>query len=232
MKLAIRILTYQREDGKTPFFLRRALESIKNQTYKDYKIFLIGDKYDDGVEFSEIATSIIPKENIYFHNLDVAYEREKYDFGSMQLWCAGGTKASNYCIDKLLEEGYSWSCHLDHDDYWENDHLESVANSLSKLGDDYIFAATKSTYKGNRILPSKNDGHEIYYPLNGDLIHSSVCVNWKEVPLRFRDVFEEEGRYHAGDGDMWERLTEYMLANNKKGYLINRVTCHHQTERE
>ena len=48
MKLAIRILTYQRKDGKTPFFLRRALESIKNQTYKDYKIFLIGDKYDDG----------------------------------------------------------------------------------------------------------------------------------------------------------------------------------------
>ena len=232
MRLAIRILTYQRSDGKTPYFLRKALESIKNQTYQNYKVFLIGDKYDDNDEFVNIATSIIPEENIFFHNLDSAYEREKYDFGSMQLWCAGGTKASNYCINKLLEEGYSWACHLDHDDFWERTHLESIVSNINKLDDSYIFGATKSTYKGNKILPTRYNNTDLYYPLNGDLIHSSVCVNWRETTLRFRDVFEDEGRYHAGDGDMWERLTEYMKNNNRKGFLVDRITCHHETERE
>jgi len=40
MKLAIIISTYYRKDGRSSSFLTRALNSIANQTYQDYKIFL------------------------------------------------------------------------------------------------------------------------------------------------------------------------------------------------
>ncbi len=51
MKIGIIISTYQRKDGKTPFYLNRTLESILSQTYKNFKIFLIGDRYENPEEF-------------------------------------------------------------------------------------------------------------------------------------------------------------------------------------
>ena len=38
MKLGILIATYQKSDGSTPFLLKRAIESIKNQSHQDLKI--------------------------------------------------------------------------------------------------------------------------------------------------------------------------------------------------
>jgi len=232
MTIAIRVLTYKREDGRTPFYLNRALSSILKQTEQDYKVFLIGDNYEDDQEFVDIAKSIIPSDKIYFENLKINTERFKYPKGSMQLWCAGGTKASNYCIEKIIDSGLSWACHLDHDDLWELNHLELIRKKIHSLDNRYVFIASRSTYKKNMILPIRSNPSDNYYPVNGDIIHSSVCVNWREIDLRFRDVFEEEGRYHAGDGDMWERLSKYMIESGKKGSLIGTVTCHHESERE
>ena len=56
MKLGIVIATYQRKDGTTPFFLQKALDSIFSQTYQNFKIFLIGDKYEDNEEFVNIIS--------------------------------------------------------------------------------------------------------------------------------------------------------------------------------
>lgn len=64
MKIAIRILTYQRKDGKSEEYLRRSLGSIKRQTHQDYKVFLIGDKYDNHEELMRLS-NIINSEKIY-----------------------------------------------------------------------------------------------------------------------------------------------------------------------
>jgi glycosyltransferase involved in cell wall biosynthesis len=58
-ELAIVIPTYRRVDNTTPYYLTKALTSIKDQTYQNYKVFLIGDHYDDNDEFFKLATSII-----------------------------------------------------------------------------------------------------------------------------------------------------------------------------
>ena len=105
MKLAINISTYQRKDGRTKDFLKRTLNSIKNQKHQDYKVFLIGDKYDDQEEFLEICTTILDSSKIYYENLPFAFERDKYS-DLEKLWSSGGTYSTNYAIEKALSEGF------------------------------------------------------------------------------------------------------------------------------
>jgi glycosyltransferase involved in cell wall biosynthesis len=50
-KFAIVITTYKRSDGSTPFYLKRALSSILNQDYDQYKIFVNGDKNEEKEKF-------------------------------------------------------------------------------------------------------------------------------------------------------------------------------------
>ena len=62
-KLGIVIPTYQRPDGKTPELLTRTLNAINNQTYTNWKVYLIGDNYKDKKEF-ETLSKIIPQDKI------------------------------------------------------------------------------------------------------------------------------------------------------------------------
>lgn len=226
-ELAIVIATYRRADNTTPYYLTRALTSIKNQTYQNYKVFLIGDHYDDNDEFFKLATSIIELDKMVFVNLPNAVEREKYPLGDERLWSSGGTNAVNYGIKLALDQKYDYICRLDHDDYWTSDHLDLIKD---KLNDNFTIIATKAEHFTKVILPV-NDRNP-FYPKSSDLIHSSVCINFKEIPLRYRDVYAEEGRPYAGDADLWNRLSDYMVKNNKTGYLINKVTCYHEREKK
>ena len=82
MKLGIVIATYQRFDGSTPTLLKRAIESVKDQTHQDYTLIVIGDKYEDNKEFENICNSAGLKDKIIYENLPYAKEREKYPIGS------------------------------------------------------------------------------------------------------------------------------------------------------
>lgn len=231
MKLGIVIPTYKRGDGTTPSLLSRALESIKNQTYSDYKVFLIGDKYDDDAEFTQLATSIIDSDKIYYENLPIAVERDKYKLGSRELWCSGGVNATNRGIDVALDMGITHICHLDHDDYWHHQHLEMIYTVITNTDNSTAFIYTCGTYK-NSYLPN--------VPLNNDVIeslpkvchvlHSSVCINHSVIPFKYRDVFKDEGRVTEADGDMWGRISSYVSKNGFKSYLVRGITCYHPTE--
>jgi len=228
--IGISIPTYQRKDGTTPFFLSRSLESIKNQTYQDYKIFLIGDNYEDKEEFIKLATSIIPSTKIYFENLPIAIERSKYPTSSKQLWCSGGVNARNYIIDLALLNGVDYVCPLDHDDYWHPQHLEFI-NHVITLKPNSSFIYTCGTYF-NHHLPQYPLSNEIISspPIPGKVIHSSVCINHKLIPLRYRDVFEETGILEPSDADLWLRSNQYIKENNLESYLITSLTCFHPQE--
>jgi glycosyltransferase involved in cell wall biosynthesis len=47
MTLGVTIHTYQRADGQTPVFLSKAIQSVINQSYQNFKIFIVGDKYEN-----------------------------------------------------------------------------------------------------------------------------------------------------------------------------------------
>jgi hypothetical protein len=230
LKIGIVIPTYQRQDGLSFVYLTNALNSIKNQTFKDYKVFLIGDRYEDNDEFIKIATSIIDSDKIYYENLPFAEERDKYGDNNLALWRYGGVNATNHGIEISLSQGYDYICHLDHDDTWESNHLSLISNTITKTDASFVF--TKSKHK-NSIFPNITSDDEIIeiLPKNEALIHSSVCMNFKEIPLRYRDIFKETGVIGLpADGDLWNRVREWIIKNDLKSYLINKMTCVHEKE--
>jgi glycosyltransferase involved in cell wall biosynthesis len=229
MKLGIVISTYQRKDGSTPKYLTRALDSIFNQTHRDFKIFLIGDKYEDDDEIRKIVSKY-DNSKIYFLNLDIAKERDFHN-NKWAIWSYGGVNAVNTGIDISLSEGYDYICHLDHDDYWDNDHLEFINKCIEETGSDWI--CTKSNYVRGRVMPNIN-GNDFYInflPKQMSLIHSSVCMNFKTIPLKYRDLFNETGKIGLpADADLWDRCAKLITVNKLKSTLINQITCHHIEE--
>ena len=245
MKLAIAIATYRRSDGSTPKFVTRALESVKAQTHQDFKVFLIGDDYDNQKEFDEFG-GMFSSDQIYKKNLKVAKERSKYSMGSRELWCSGGANAFNILIDEILSQGYDYICHLDDDDYWSADHLELI-NQVICSRNDVACVYTCSTYLSGSI--TQMDGSKVLYlprlepspdvldavayfayPKPGNVVHSSTCVNYRKVLLRYRDVYAETGQLLEGDVDMWLRLTDFCKTHALTSYVITKITCFHDTE--
>ena len=232
MKIGIVIPTYQKNNGNTPSLLTRALTSIKKQTYTDYKVFLIGDNYNNNDEFIYLATSIIDNDKIYYKNLSIAVERDKYHIGSQQLWCAGGVNATNWGTNRAISEKIYYICHLDHDDYWHPTHLEQITRAII-YDTNTSFIYTCGTYFDTHLPTvelSNNIAHSIPQP--GGVIHSSTCINYKKIPLMYRDVFAETGIPEPADADLWRRMGSYIIQNNLSSYLISSLTCFHPTENQ
>lgn len=230
MKIGIIIATYQKPDGTTPQLLQRAIDSVKNQTHEDYLLIVVGDKYEDNAEFEIICNDANLGDRITYTNLPQAVEREKYTMGTKELWSAGGVTAYNHGIDLALELELTYICHLDHDDYWHPQHLEIINHTIEKTG-DASFINTCSTYF-NTHLPSVELTNQIEpsQVTPGNLVHSSVCINHRHIPLRYRDVYAETGKEFAADADMWTRLAEYVKQESLKTYQITSLTCFHPTE--
>lgn len=225
MKFAITISTYYRRDGRSSFFLKRALESISNQTYQDYKIFLIGDRYENNEEFNEICESFKHPEKIYYKNLDVAEERDKYD-NKLLIWKYGGVNSYNTAIEKSIEEGFKYICHLDHDDYWENNHLEVIKKAFEVTECSWL--CTYATYReGGLPVIDCNEDYCQYYPKEGNVTHSSVCVNFDKVPIKYSKYDNQDPNVcKPADAIMWENVTNHCMENNLKCIFVNSLTCH------
>ena len=229
INFSIVITTYQRKDGNTPKYLKRALQSIFDQVYHLFKIYVIGDKYENNEEFESIFNEF-PKDKIYFENLPIAHERDKYTDKTL-VWKYAGCFANNYGINKSISDGYEYVCHLDHDDEWYPNHLSSLNDAIIKTNS--LWLCTKSEYGHFMVYPMVNSDLELveFNPKPEGLIHSSTCINFKKIPLRHRNVFEETGFSGLpGDADLWNRIREYFNSNNLKGVLVNKITCKHIEE--
>jgi glycosyltransferase involved in cell wall biosynthesis len=233
MKFAIAMSTYRRGDGSTPEYITRALNSIKAQTHQDYKVFLIGDHYDDEDEFNSFGDMFEP-EKIYKRNLPVAVERSKYKMGTRELWCSGGANAHNTLLDEIQAQGYDYVCRLDHDDYWAEDHLETINNVIeTQINPACVY--TCSTYPNIHHLPRIEtlDGKTYFsYPTPVHVVHSSTCINYKLIPLRYRDVYAETGQVLEADIDMWIRLREVCEKSGLNSYVVAKITCFHPDEKK
>jgi glycosyltransferase involved in cell wall biosynthesis len=234
LKIGVVIATYMRDDGKTPQLLKRALDSVFRQTFQNFKVFLIGDYYENSEEFQSICSSY-DSSKLWSINLPFAFERDRYDRHDTQMlvWNYAGAFANNYGIDQAMLQGYEYVCHLDHDDFWEKDHLSQVQACILSTG--ALWVCTKSTYpfpKGQAMPNVGGDEFYIEYPPQArKVVHSSVCMNYRKIPLRHRNVYEETGKVDLpGDADYWERVGKWMKRNKEKGYLINKVTCRKEEE--
>ena len=226
MKFGIIIATYKRPDGRTPFFLTRALRSINNQMHDDFLVLLIGDKYEDKEEFKSLS-SLICDDKIYAENLVYAAERERYPDGGDPLWASGGLNAMNRAIQIGLERGIEYFCHLDHDDFWSPDHLYNFEKILKENETPFLVSySTSPVFKS--ILPDHQK--EEIRPIPRGMIHSSTCVNFSFFSERYRDAYLETGTVCPADADLWYRLNETMTRLDIKGKMTKKLTCFHDDE--
>lgn len=231
INFAVGIVTY-RKNNDTIINLEKTLDSVFNQTYQNYKVFLIGDAYDNIYEIENLVSKY-PNQKIYFENLPFSRER-KFHKSKRTLWRYGGCNSANYLIDLATDNNYSYIAHLDHDDIWTHNHLEELNDCIKLTGADFVCTRGKTT--NGLILPIviNKSKYFTFYPIYNSLLHSSVCMNFSKIPLRYRDLWLnkelDDEQTLPGDGDMWERCRKYMLKNNLRSFCVNTITVGHETE--
>lgn len=219
LTFGITIPTYWRPDGSTAANLAVVLHSILNQSYQDWKVYLIGDRYEHDDEFWELA-DIIPAEKRYAVNLTYAAERDAGIRGEA-LWHCGGAHANNVAIARQRADDIPVTCHLDDDDCWFNNHLKTLADVYQQLP-EAVFVYT-SAWQGGREYPSTKAGILDYNNTEiaggGALIHSSASWRLDKMPLKYRQT------QHCGaDNDLWDRLSVYCKEHNYKTVFAPKVT--------
>jgi glycosyltransferase involved in cell wall biosynthesis len=244
MKFAVITATYQRSNGSSPEVVTRAINSLKEQKHQDFKLFLIGDHYENDKEFQSFK-KLLPKDKIYLKNLPFSPERKKYKNPSKELWACGGTSAINRGIDIALEQGFTHITLLDHDDIWYPNHLELLNKAIEVTNSPFII--TKGVYtnphKHTAILPRECDYKDLsvnlnsYYQLTPEIkaypfipvqcrfMKLSVCMDISRIKLRFRDVFHETEKIEAGDADLWNRIGKLMHSSIEKEQIeLKKIT--------
>ena len=235
MLLAVVITTYRRRDGSTLRYLEKAIDSVFKQTYKNFRIFVVGDNYERPDELFDLCSKYDQK-FIYCENIDRPSERDLYQEIPNAVWCYGGCSANNYAIQKAVDLGFPYICHLDHDDLWEETHLEEIAKCIEETQALWICTRSRYLQESNLFPPithkNKRDGDYVeFYPQAERVIHSATCINYRDIPIRQTDVYKETGNVGLpGDAYTWERMREWLIASGKKSYLIDKVTCIHAEE--
>ena len=83
-KVCVIMPTYFRKDGTTKKLLSRALRMLEGQSYKNFKLFLIGDHYDDNNEFEELCKSykkdILKIRNEFYKDINFGLKRKRVKF--------------------------------------------------------------------------------------------------------------------------------------------------------
>lgn len=223
---AIILPTYRRKDGNTPKLLKITLDSIFAQTYKDFKIYLIGDYYENDKEILDLISNYPPKK-IFYENLSFAKERSKYREGSRELWCSGGVNASNYAMAKATADRLQYACFIDHDDTWLPNHLQTLHKAIEQTNARWL--CTKTNVNVLYFFPNVETKESMVelLPIPEGVIKSSTCFDLQVIPFRFRDVLAETGTIYPADADLWSRMRDFMITFNLKGYYLNTLTCNY-----
>ena len=195
----ILITTYHKKTGETLGHVSKTIESVLNQTYKNWKIFLVGDRYEDQEEFEKIC-EMIPEDKRVCINLEEAAERDLYVSGAkdsngklifknnFQFWHVAGSNANNVGVDLVKEEGLHHFINLNHDDSFLPFHLYHLYKAY-KIFPEVGFVFTQSYYGGGQVMPSGVGGVEFRInnlpPQPNNTVHSSTSYNVHRFKVRY-----------------------------------------------
>jgi hypothetical protein len=231
MRVGITIATYKRPDNSTPAKLRRCLQSVANQAYGDWLVFLIGDHYESEAEFTDLAGQL-PADKCVAVNLPVAAEREEMKLAGRALWCCGGTHAMNEALTLQCERGLRYTAHLDDDDYWEPDHLQRLMRAYGAMP-DLAFVYAQAVCLGRRLPAVAGDYPQVpnnLPPRAFNLAHSSASWDMTKIPFGYTNCVAELRQVFPTDAYMWTRIASHCSARRLPTMFIPVVTVTHTRE--
>lgn len=125
--------------------LQRAVESVRNQTYKNLEIIVVDDCSTDGTQE-------------YLVELSKEDERVRYFLKEKN---SGACVSRNIAIENATGEFITG---LDDDDYFEINRIEGFVNN-SNLLEEYIFLCSRYKYKKNNIIIERKFYNSIISPI-------------------------------------------------------------------
>lgn len=193
IKVSVIITTYKRAD-----MLKRAIDSVLNQSYENIEVLVIDDNDPDTIYRSQTQDII----NSYINNNKVKYIKHKKNMN--------GAVARNTGIK--ASEG-KVICFLDDDDWYKEDKIEK---QLKYLLENRQFKAVYCGWnRDNKVVIPKNEGNLIFKILSGEgLIYTNTIMIWKSAILEF-DGWDEELKRNQEAG--------FLLRYFSKGYHIGVV---------
>ncbi len=200
MLISVIIPVYNR-----PSFLPTAVESVLNQTYKDFELIIVDDNSTSDTYFS-VYPYLKDKRITYYwlnKNRGVSYSR-------------------NYGIKKSKGELIAF---LDSDDYWLPEKLEKQIDYILK--NNYSICQTEEIWirKGKFVNPRKK-----HKKIEGDIFEKSLelCIVSPSAVLIKREVFEKIGLFDENlpaceDYDLWLRVSlHYKVGLLKEKLIVKR----------
>jgi glycosyltransferase involved in cell wall biosynthesis len=118
--------TYNRSE----MLLKRSIPSILKQTYKNFRLIIIGDKCSDNSE--QVIKSFNDK-RIYFENLK--NRNKRYPETVENHWFAGPVVAINRGLELITGD---WITRIDDDDIWTENHLEKLLECVQKNKAEFV----------------------------------------------------------------------------------------------
>jgi glycosyltransferase involved in cell wall biosynthesis len=256
IKFGICMATHKIEQGNrdkymtTPEVLKEALDSIKSQTYENWKVYIVGDAYPDSEEIEEVFKQYGNK--IEFHNLSSPGERGK-GLSPEHMWATGGVSALNKSLSMAEKDGVDVIVRIDHDDKWKPNHLMTLAKAYTQYPES-VFAFTKSVKKPTggsskrrvMYLPEKNKVSKIEYnnlfAPGGDVSHSAVSWKVKDSPLkgiRYRGVKEQTksepkmtlSSIRPADIDIYDRIKSKLEETDHKYVYVPELTSYYRNSK-
>jgi glycosyltransferase involved in cell wall biosynthesis len=229
IKFAIVMATYYRKAGTSRAFVERSIKSIRDQTYQNFKLFLIGDKYEHEEEFTSFK-ELLPSDKIETVNLPIAWERENCK-NRHSLWCVGGATAMNRGLDLAVEQGFTHYVHLDDDDYWHPFHLRNVAMGYTQFP-EATFVCTSGVMVNHSILPAiKGLGYNNFNCAACSVFHSAYGFRLDIHPYRYPTyVIGQKEPTTPADAVMLNLIGEACRRRDLKTLAIPLLTCLHDFE--
>jgi dTDP-4-amino-4,6-dideoxygalactose transaminase len=231
IRFAIVIPTYYRANGSTKRYIKRSFNSILNQTHKNWILYLIGDLYEKEDEFESFKT-LIPEGKIKMFNQNDPERNHIIDPDKRKLWSIAGATAVNIGLNLARKDGIKYYVHLDDDDYWNDNHLESLALAYATYP-KCIFACTYSHYIGGSLLPYGNFKFEEnnFLPHGSGLIHSAASFRCDIIQFDYFTTHFVNQINNPTDAIMWNNINNFLLNNRQySSVLIPVITCHHDEE--
>lgn len=127
--------------------IRRCLDSIIKQTYKNFEVLVMDDgSFDNSL------------------NICTEYQLKDERFKVYSQKNSGPSEARNYCLNQSTG---SWICFVDSDDWIGEDYLESLCNEITQNNPEIIFIGYKATNiitnHTNIKVPSFLNVNDSYY---------------------------------------------------------------------